>query len=220
MRLHGGAFIEVMALAVLLAACRSEGTSPRPGPVDETEAVYLVGHGWHAGLVIPRTPATAAHWPEQAAFPYATSLEVGWGDRDFYQDPNPGVGREIKAALWPTRSVLHVVGFSRPVTAYFPHSEIVRLDLTRTAVDSLAAYVHAAYARGEEGRPFPLGPGLYGESRFYAARERYYFFKNCNRWTARALRVAGLPLYPSEVLTTGDLFKQARPFGETIQHAD
>lgn len=218
MRLHGGGFIEVMALAVLLAACRSDGVRPRPGAGDE--AVYLVGHGWHAGLVIPRTPATAALWPEQAAFPYATFLEVGWGDRDFYQDPDPGADREIKAALWPTRSVLHVVGFSRPVTAYFLHSEIVRLDLTRAAVDSLAAYVHAAYARDEEGRPLPLGLGLYGESRFYAARERYHLFKNCNRWAARALRAAGLPLYPSEVLTTGDLFKQARPFGQTIQQAD
>ena len=161
-----------------------------------------------------------AHWPEQDDFPEATFLEVGWGDRDYYQDPDPGVGKLLKAGLWPTKSVLHVVGFSRRVTAYFPRSEIIRIDVPEAGVDSLAAYIHDAYARDDEGRPFALGPGLYGESRFYAGRQRYHVFKNCNTWAARALRAAGVRVRPAEILTADDLLAQARPFGETIQSAE
>ena len=203
-----------LALVVLVAAwCR-------PVATPEVEPIYLVSHGWHVGLVIRRTDATAAHWPEQDDFPEAIFLEVGWGDRDFYQDPDPGVGKLLKASLWPTKSVLHVVGFSRRVTAYFPRSEIIRIDVPEAGVDSLAAYIHHAYARDDEGRPLALGPGLYGESRFYAGHGRYHVFKNCNTWAARALRAAGVRVRPAEILTADDLLAQARPFGETIQEAE
>ncbi len=209
-----GRFIWVthIALVVVLAASR-------PAPAQEVEPVYVVSHGWHAGLVIRRTDATAVQWPEQDDFPDATFLEVGWGDRDFYQDPDPSLGDRLKGAFWPTPSVLHIVGFRREVTAYFPASEIIRIDLPEANVDSLAAYIHRAYARDEAGRPIPLGPGLYGQSRFYEGRERYHLRKNCNTWAARALRAAGVPLRPAEVLTAGDLLKQVRRFGKVIQEA-
>ncbi len=203
-----------LALVVLVAAWYPPVATP------EVEPIYLVSHGWHVGIVIRRTDATVAHWPEQDDFPEATFLEVGWGDRDYYQDPDPGVGKLLKAGLWPTKSVLHVVGFSRRVTAYFPRSEIIRIDVPEAGVDSLAAYIHDAYARDDEGRPFALGPGLYGESRFYAGRQRYHVFKNCNTWAARALRAAGVRVRPAEILTADDLLAQARPFGETIQSAE
>lgn len=210
----------ILALVVVLTAYKGERGPHRPVSVVEVEPVYLVGHGWHAGIVLRRTDATAVWWPEQDDFPDATFLEVGWGDRDFYQDPDPSLADRLKGAFWPTKSVLHIVGFRRPVTAYFPASEVIRIDLPKAGVDSLAAFIHAAYVRDEEGQPIVLGPGLYGESRFYAARERYHIFKNCNTWAARALREAGVPLRPAEILTADDLLKQVRPFGETIQNAE
>ena len=208
-----------LALAVMLTAYRGEHGPHRPGAGVDLEPVYLVGHGWHAGIVLRRIEARAAHWPEQDDFPDAVFLEVGWGDRDYYQNPDPGLGDRLKGAFWPTPSTLHVVGFRREVTDFFPASEVIRIDVPEAGADSPAAFIHAAYARDEEGQPIVLGPGLYGESRFYAARERYHVFKNCNTWAARALREAGLPLRPKEILTAKDLLKQVRPFGETIQQA-
>ena len=151
-----------IALVVLLAAYGGQSGPLRPVSVVDVEPVYLVGQGWHAGIVIRRTDATAAWWPEQDDFPDATFLEVGWGDRVFYQNPDPGVGKMLKAGLWPTRSVLHVVGFRPPVTDYFPASEVIRIDLPEAGVDSLAAFIHAAYARDEAGQPIALGPGSRG----------------------------------------------------------
>ena len=84
-------------------------------------------------------------------------------------------------------NVLHVAGFSRSVTDYFGESEVIRINVSPDGLDSLAAFIHRAYARDSTGQAVLLGPGLYGESRFYAGRERYHLFHNCNAWTAEAL---------------------------------
>ncbi|MGH9649716.1 MAG: DUF2459 domain-containing protein, partial [Terriglobales bacterium] len=60
-----------------------------------------------------------------------------------------------------------------------------------------------------------LGPGLYGDSRFYPARESFSLFRTCNVWTARGLRVAGLPIHDS--ITMEGLLSQARGIGKVIQ---
>ena len=60
----------------------------------------------------------------------------------------------------------------------------------------------------------PLGPGQAPVSRFYPARERYYLWRTCNTWTARALRAAGVPITPLYAITAGNVMYQARQSGE------
>ncbi len=217
MHVPGGRLCGLLALGVLLGACRE--AVHEPAAPEETRTVYLVSHGWHAGLVLRRADVPLALWPEQQDFPAAAFLEVGWGDSAYYRAPDPGIGTLLKAGLWPTPSVLHVVGLRRPVTASFPQSEIIRVEVPAAGLAAMAAYVHAAYAREADERARPLGPGLYGESLFYRARERYHVFKNCNTWTARALRAAGCPIKPAGILTVGDLLARVRAFGEVVQEA-
>jgi len=63
----------------------------------------------------------------------------------------------------------------------------------------------------------PLGPGLYGDSRFYPARETFNLFRTCNVWTARGLRGAGLPVEDS--ITKDGLMSQAREIGRVVQRS-
>lgn len=46
-------------------------------------------------------------------------LEFGWGDKYFYQAENPTVGLGIKAILWSTKSVVHVVALPLRPDEYF-----------------------------------------------------------------------------------------------------
>jgi len=176
-----------------------------------------VSHGWHTGIVIRRTDLPAAVWPESKDFPDAEYLEVGWGDRDYYQSREPDAWITLKAALWPTPSVLHIVGFSGPVASYFPHSEVVELTLSPRSFEHLSGFVHGSFDRNGAARSSRLGPGLYGYSAFYPARGKFHLFNTCNVWTARVLRAAGLPVTPSYAITTDNVMSQARPFGKTIQ---
>lgn len=206
-------------LIVLLGAsgCRSAGDVPRPPTADGTRAVYLVEHGWHAGIMIRRGDIPPDAWDVLDHFPDARYLEVGWGDADYYQAADPGVGTLLKAGLWPTSSVLHVAAFTRAPTAVFARRTVIRIPVSDAGLEALLAFIQQEHARRADGTLVPLGPGLYSTSRFYKATTRYHVLNNCNTWAARALRTAGCSMAPARALTVRALLAQARDCGRVVQ---
>jgi uncharacterized protein (TIGR02117 family) len=203
---------------MLTCASPPRGLFP-PGPDEAIKSIYLVSHGWHAGIVVKRADIPRGIWLQHNEFPEAEYLEVGWGDKDYYMTPEPHFGITLKAGLFPTASVLHIVGFRGSVTRYFPNSEVIRVDLSEAGFERLCAYLENSYARDDTGLSRPLGPSLYGQGRFYLSKESYHAFNTCNVWTARALRNAGCPITPAATLTVDTLMTRALRFGTLIQSA-
>jgi uncharacterized protein (TIGR02117 family) len=184
---------------------------------DRPTAIWVVGHGWHTGIVVRRSDISSALWPEHNDFTDSRYLEVGWGDREFYQAPDGGSRLALRAALVPGQSVLHVVGFDPPVGAYFAGSEVVEVRLSRRGFDELTRFIHTSYARDADGRAVKLGRGLYGRSQFYLATGTYHLLNTCNNWVARALRAAGCPITPAWAMTAGNVMDQVRQFGRAVR---
>jgi uncharacterized protein (TIGR02117 family) len=197
-----------LAAALALAACAAAGGTPAD-PAPATHRVYVVNHGKHSGLAL-RAADLPADWPARADFPDAAFFEVGWGDRDYYMHPDPGVWLALKAALWPTASALHVAALEAAVERHFASLEVIELAVSEAGLRRIAQYVARSHALDAAGRPVALGPGQYGRSRFYASRERFYFPRTCNAWVAGALREAGLPVEPAASITAEQLFAQLR----------
>lgn len=162
------------------------------------KTVYVTSNGFHTGLVVRRADVSPEHWPEVENGSDLPWVEVGWGSETFYraQVISPVV---VVKAFAPNASVLHVVNWPVPPDEIFS-GEIVRLEVASDQFDAMCRFIHDTYAL-DDGRPEFLGPGLYGESAFYRARGPYYFPNTCNVWTARALRLAGVPILPA-VCTT------------------
>ncbi len=215
---NGTARILLAVMAATLVACAApvKGLFP-PEENAPRKIIYLVSHGWHAGIVLQRADLASGVCREYKDFPHGDYLEVGWGDRDYYRTPNPSLGIAVKAALWPTPSVLHIVGFSGSVPGYFPNSEIIEIALSYQGFERLCRYIDGSFALDEQGDPLALGAGLYGNSQFYQSKESYHAFKTCNVWTARALRAAGCPIKPFSSVGVESLMSRARTFGKMIQ---
>jgi uncharacterized protein (TIGR02117 family) len=188
----------------------------QPLPGEATVTIYVVGHGWHTGIVIRRDDIPAEAWPEYRRFLAARFLEVGWGDRAFYESPEAGVRLALKAAFSSEGSVLHVAGFDPPPATYFSRAEIIAIELSSRGVEALARFVSATYALDGAGQPIEIGPGLYPVSRFYAATGRYSLLYTCNTWVAEALRAAGCPITPALAVTAGNLLLQAERCGRAV----
>ena len=183
------------------------------------KTIYLVAHDWHAGIAVQGGDIPKSVWPQHLAFPDAGYLEVGWGDGDFYQAREIRAGLAVKALFLPTSAVLHVVGFSGSVTAYFPYSDILEFQVSKEDFASLCRFIEKGYAKDKHGRPIPLGPGLYGDSRFYASSQNYHLFRTCNVWSAGALRAAGLPVSSWFAFTVEELMNRAAQYGTLVQSA-
>jgi uncharacterized protein (TIGR02117 family) len=178
--------------------------------------VHVVGHGWHTGIVVRRADIPEDAWPELTSVPPTMSVEVGWGDRAFYETPGAGLSLAVRAAFASDASALHVVAFDRPPGDMFPGAEIVAIPLSRRGVAALGRFVSRSYALDAAGRPIELGPGLYPGSRFYAATGRYSIFRTCNNWIAEALRAGGCPIGPGWAITAGALLRQAERCRRTL----
>lgn len=220
----------VLALALASAGCAVPATQPRPAQDAATHRVWVVHHGHHSGLVVRAADVPPLAWPARRDFPLAEFLEVGWGDRAYYMAPAPGLWLGLRALLWPTPAVLHVVAFDGPVERYFAQTGLIELALTAPGFSALVAVVRDSHERAEQAAqpaaeatagthdwPPPLGPGLYGASRFYASRERFHLFRTCNVWTAGVLAAAGMPLRPATAITADSLFAQLRPHGRVLR---
>jgi uncharacterized protein (TIGR02117 family) len=200
-------------LVMMLSGCATaiKDLSP-PARLDNTYTVFVARSGWHAGIIVPRNEIASAVWPEQLELPPTEYAEVGWGSKDIYMASRVTPAIALRAIVWPTKSVLHVACFNGPPEQVLAGADLVAVHLPETGFTQLCRYISDSYARDQFGEPVGLGPGLYGESRFYLACGKYFFPKTCNAWTARALRAAGCPIRPAAT-SQGVLF-QARRFGE------
>lgn len=216
----GRFYLLTMFLLPVMAGCAGPQNTEEGFAAASGKTIYLVAHDWHAGIVVKKADIPKSIWPQHRDFPNAEYLEVGWGDGDFYQARDIRAGLAVKALLLPTAAVLHVVGFSGSVTASFPHSDILEFQVSRGDFASLCRFIDQGYAKDEQDRPVVLGPGLYGDSRFYASSQNYHLFRTCNVWSASALRAAGVPVSPWFTFTVEELMLRATKHGRIIQSAD
>lgn len=163
--------------------------------------LYVMSNGFHSGLVLKRAHIPAGAWPELDKLPDHDWVEVGWGSEIFYRAKRitPGV---VFGALVPNPSVLHVVGWDDPPYEVFP-GDLIRLEIDEEHCRELCSFIRSSYRLTTSKEPEDLGPGIYGDSRFFRARGLYYFPNTCNMWTARALDRAGVPIVP-ELCSTAD----------------
>lgn len=196
-------------LALLLVGCASPGLE-RAGAPTRGPQIYVAAHGWHSGLIVRTADLPPGAWPAQRYFPDAQYLELGWGDREYYRSRNFSLWLATRAALWPTDSAVHVVGFSSPIDEQFPGSELVMLQASRAGFRRLVEFVAATFEGGEGA---VLGPGQRENSLFFASHRRFHLFENCNTWVAHALREAGVPVSTRGAITAEGLLSQLRRQG-------
>ncbi len=189
-----------------------------PAAGDPPKTIHIIRHGWHTGIAVRCADVPPGMLPVVRDFPDADHLEFGWGDDAFYRSPDPTKGIAVRAALWPTPSVLHVVGLQGTPGANFPApvTEILAVELSTEGWGRLVAFIDQRFARAANGRLQPLETGLYGASRFYRAQGSFYLPRMCNWWTAAALRAAGCPITPGFALNAGNVMWQTRRFGRAV----
>lgn len=204
-------------LVICLSSCVSSRTElfpPKPG--ETTVNVFVISHGWHTGIIVPREAVDPNAFKEMADFDSFRFVEFGWGERSFYMSERPSFWGGIRAALWRNDSVVHIVGFNQPPAFEFPYSDIYQLKLTQKGFLELIKFITGSVERVGDQKAAQLGPGLYGSGFFYPSNRTFHLFAMCNRWTALSLRAAGTPISTFYALTAGNVLYQVGDFSTKI----
>lgn len=204
-------------LSAVATGCAARVAASWP-PADEgaLKPVWIVRHGWHTRIAVRQADVKTSIWPEVRDLGDAGYVEVGWGDRDFYPNPDPSIWDTIDPVIRRTPAALHVGGFDRPPAEFLPDSAVVRVAVPATGFDRLTQFIHDHYALDDRRRPVRIRPGYYERSWFYLARGRYHVLNNSNNWTMRALEAAGAPVDPAVAVTAGKAVAQASRIGERV----
>lgn len=201
--------IVVLALVLTLFGCAT-ASDPARGEGGDWRSFYVVNHGLHTGLVIARPDLLQVLPALAEAFSDGDFVEFGWGDEDFYRAPQATLSLALRALFGSKATVLHAVKIDGYPRRRFAASEVIEVRVTEDGYRRLLAFVAGTFTHSATGTLVVLGPGLYGESRFYQAEGRYSLFYTCNTWVAEALAASGCPMSPTAVITAGSVMSQLR----------
>ncbi len=197
-------FIHLFILIVLVSGCET-----KPLVIDHqgnytgtgSNAVYIVSHGWHTGIVIPSGFVFQSMDSLKERFHSYSYIEFGWGDNGFYQANEITTGLTLQAIFIPTESVVHAVGVPEDIYEYFDSSKIEELSLTNSEIASLIKFIDGSFAKNTDGDVISIKHGIYGDSQFYQGVGKYHLFNTCNKWTAKGLKSFGMDIEPMLNLT-------------------
>ncbi|BAY10794.1 TIGR02117 family protein [Calothrix sp. NIES-2098] len=117
-------------------------------------------------------------------------LSFGWGDRDFYMS-TPSVAdlrlsTTLRALFLPTPSVIYIQGY-QSIPDYL---QVKCIKVDKNNYLQLIKFIQATFKLDNVGRVIRIGNGHTTNAGFYDALGSYSILRNCNSWTAEALREA------------------------------
>ena len=189
---------------LFVVGCSSKPYVIKQTDISETTSkeIYIVGHDWHTGFVIPAETMQARIPQLKERFGNMPYLEFGWGDKGFYQAKEITSGLSMRAIFWPTESVMHVVAVPQNPDIYFPKSKIEVLCLDNEQYALLISFIEQSFYKDNDGSVIELKNGIYGNSQFYKSVGDYYWMNTCNKWTAKGLESARLDISSTFKLTS------------------
>lgn len=200
----------VIGCLILLTLCTSHPPFVTDADNQTEHTIFLVSHGWHAGLVLPKEAMQGGLGMIPLYYNNAEYYEFGWGDSGFYQHPDITISLAAKALFWPSDSVMHVVAVPYRPEDYFANSTVIPITLSQGQIEKMVAFIANSFAVDDNNNWRRIGPGLYGQSRFFHGKGYYHGLYTCNSWTAEALQVAGVAMNQWLSLTSGSVTLQVK----------
>ncbi|RPH75343.1 DUF2459 domain-containing protein, partial [bacterium] len=83
--------LTLLVIATIVSGCAAPVMHGDPSSMDTAHphSIYVVRQPWHTGIVVLAADVPANAWLARRDFPDAAYLEVGWGDRAYYQAADP-----------------------------------------------------------------------------------------------------------------------------------
>ena len=131
----------------------------------------------------------------QAYFPDATWIQIGWGDYQYYGNPEQTKWMGVKALFTPTAAIMGILGVNAIPEDIPKKRKLYEIPLDTGHWNAVLAFVCGYLKLDDANQMTEVRVKGNGEV-FFEAHGTYTIFNSCNHWTARALETAGLTMKP------------------------
>lgn len=153
-------------------------------------------------MVIPSELAKAELGSLISEFDTHRWVEIGWGDRDFYQASGYSYWAGLRALFFSSGSALHVAGVNTSPNEFFKEEQLCEITVTKSNFAVMMQYIASHLVVGDSGHVNRLGSALYGSGSFYEASGNFSLSNTCNSWTARVFAAAGCEVNTNLILAS------------------
>jgi len=179
--------------------------------------IYFIKQNWHTAIVFNVSDLDSTQFREYNYFDDYNLIDIGWGDKEFYQFQGFDSGLAFKALFYDTPSTLRLEGLNLTKEEYFDLSEVViALDITKKQLISICDYINKSFLLNDNKESIILSKKAAGKIIFYKAKESYHLFNNCNTWLAKGLKESGIQI-EDNILLTEQLFNELAIIGKVIK---
>lgn len=172
--------------------------------------IHVSKRSWHTNIIVPVDSVDSLLPELKEDFSDSEYFEISWGDEKYFMADEGTFGLALRAALFPTSSVLRVFGLKRPGVEYGNDDNFVSLKITQNDLVNMVNYIEDSFEKDNNGEFINVTDYKNGRMHFYLSSLTYWGHTTCNVWTARALEKAGIPVRPFYAVSATNLMKQLK----------
>lgn len=207
-------FTAILCASVLPGCATGGACLDSATPPELTRSIYVVKRAWHTGVAIAAADWPNREWAVLAEFSDSDYLEFGWGDARYYQAEQESWWMAIRAALWPTSSVIHAIGIRSPIAENIHADDVVEVRVSVAGLRRMADVIEREFSQSAPVPTPVVSNAAPRPNHFYSARRKFFFPRMCNWWIATRLEEASCPIEPWTVITATRIMREARGFAD------
>ncbi len=162
--------------------------------VANSSTLWIGREKYHTTIVLPRDFVEQWAPALSGIIGDGPFVRFGWGDRDYYGSSSKSFYKAFKALVLPSRSVVEVASFDLAEEA----ADIVKaIEAGQRELELVLAHIIKSFKFDKAQAPQLVRVEPDGSS-YYRGRGIYHMWHNCNNWTAKGMRKAGIKIaYPA-----------------------
>jgi len=188
-------------------------------PSQKLNNVYLIKNRWHTGLIFRVDELSLRNVEALRLFRDMKYVDIGWGDKDFYQSPKDfDLYLAFKALFLPTESVVRIEGYNYEIDDIISYSDFcIKFELADNNLKKLLNFIDSSFSRNIQNKLIITLKKSGANVIFFKSKYTYHIFETCNKWIAKGLVAAGYDISPTWVITAENLFEEVKKYGKVIR---
>ncbi|MBI5326623.1 MAG: DUF2459 domain-containing protein [Ignavibacteriae bacterium] len=181
--------------------------------------VYLIKSRWHTGLIFKINEILLNNIEAVRFFSKMKYVDIGWGDKDFYQSNKDfDIYLAFKALFIPTESVVRIEGYKNEIDEIISYSDVcIKFEFSEKQLTNLSKFIDSSFSRNEKNKLIVTLKKAGNQTVFFKSEYKYHILETCNKWVAKGLAAAGFSISTTWIITAENLFEEVKKYGKIIR---